>query len=145
MLSRLLLYGCFGWCAEIAWTALSDALNALRRGGPVDRGLTGYTYLWMLPIYGGGGLLFEFVHGLVRTAPWAARGLVYMLGCFAVEYAAGWAIQRLTGEIPWDYSTHTLHIHGLIRLDYAPVWFGFGLLLEHVEVFVRAAGPLLPV
>lgn len=143
MLTRLFLYGCFGWCAEIVWTALTDAVVAWRRGERVDPRLTGHSYLWVLPIYGGGGVLFEVVHGLVHSAPWLLRGTVYMLGCFGVEYATGWLIQRATGQIPWDYSAQRWHVRGLIRLDYAPVWFAFGLLLERVERFVRAAAPVL--
>jgi len=56
-----------------------------------------------------------------------------MLGCFAVEYASGWAIKRATGTVPWDYASTRWNVHALIRLDYAPVWFVFGLLLERVQ------------
>jgi uncharacterized membrane protein len=145
---RVLLYGTFGWCAEIVWTAVHDVAASLIARRAVDLKLAGHTYLWMLPIYGVGGRLFEVVHTALGGAPWPLRGMVYMLGCFAVEYATGFAIKRLAGEIPWDYSHRRWHVHGLIRLDYAPVWFCFGLLLEHVEVAVkamesglRAAGP----
>jgi uncharacterized membrane protein len=138
---RFVLYGLFGWGAEIVWTALSDIVGALRRGAPVDRRLAGHTYLWMFPIYGAGGLLFELVHRPVADWPWVARGLVYMIGCFVVEYATGWLIKRLSGTIPWDYSAKRWHVHGLIRLDYAPVWFMFGLILESVMRAVNAAAP----
>jgi len=96
----------------------------------------------MFPIYGGGGLLFELVHAAVGTWPWFGRGLVYMAGCFAVEYTSGWLIQRATGAIPWDYSHRRWQVHGLIRLDYAPVWFLFGLLLERVEMLVTTVSRL---
>jgi uncharacterized membrane protein len=139
----ILLYGIFGWCAEIVWTATSALGDALRRGLRIDRRLMGHTYLWMFPIYGCGGRLFEVVHALARQRPWPLRGVVYMLGCFVVEYAAGWLIQRATGRIPWDYSDSRWHVRGLIRLDYAPVWFVFGLLLERVERVVHAAAPAL--
>jgi uncharacterized membrane protein len=140
---RFVLYGMFGWCAEIVWTAAQGAVAALRTGQRVDPRLAGRTYLWMFPIYGGGGMLFELAHGAVAGWAWPARGLVYMIGCFAVEYATGWLIQRATGVIPWDYAAHRWHVAGLIRLDYAFVWFAFGLLLESVEVLVRAAAPAL--
>jgi len=139
---RLLIYGVAGWCAEIVWTAICDVGAALSAGRRVDARLMGHTYLWMFPIYGLGGLLFELTHAAVRGWPWFVRGLVYMLGCFAVEYASGRLIQRATGLIPWDYSGTRWHVRGLIRLDYAPVWFAFGLLLEVVE---RLAGALNPV
>src|ERR1043166_7557696 len=138
---RFCLYGIVGWCAEIVWTAGCNVADALRTSRRIDARLTGHTYLWMLPVYGGGGLLFELAHATVRAWPWLARGLVYMLGCFAVEYASGWLIQRAAGTIPWDYSHSRWHVRGLIRLDYAPVWFTFGLFLESVERLVHAIDP----
>lgn len=144
---RFLLYGCFGWCAEIVWTSTTDAVEARLEGRPVDVRLTGKTYLWMFPIYAFGGLLFEQAHGLIASQSWLLRGTIYMIGCFVIEYAAGWLIRRLTGECPWDYTMRRWQVHGLIRLDYAPVWFAFGLILEVVEryvtLFERAAAGTL--
>lgn len=140
---RLALYGVFGWCAEIVWTALTGVAYAATHGERIDPKLTGHTYLWMFPIYGGGGLVFEVVHGAVSPLSWVMRGLIYMAGCFVVEYASGWLIERATGAVPWDYSYSRWHVHGIIRLDYAPVWFVFGLLLEHVQRAVSAIEPAL--
>lgn len=140
---RFLIYGVFGWCAEIVWTATSTVVDAVCRGKQIDRRLTGHTYLWMFPIYGAGGLLFEVAHRVVRGWPWPGRGITYVLGCFAVEYAAGWLIKQVSGSIPWDYSYSRAHVHGLIRLDYAPVWFAFGMLLERVERIADAVEPAL--
>lgn len=103
----------------------------------------GHTYLWMLPIYGGGCMLFELAHAVVASYPWMVRGAIYMVGCFIFEYATGWMIKMISGTIPWDYSERRWHVHGLIRLDYAPLWFLFGLLLERVEMVVRAVEPVL--
>src|SRR5262249_39926032 len=99
LLIRLAFYGLFGWCAEIVWTAMHDAIEALAAGRSIDPRLPGHAYLWMFPIYGVGGLLFEAVHAGVHSWPWMARGITYMIGCFAVEYASGWLIQRATGRI----------------------------------------------
>ena len=33
---------------------------------------------------------------------------------------------------PWDYSRARSNIQGVIRLDYAPVWFLTGLLYERL-------------
>jgi uncharacterized membrane protein len=142
---RFLIYGLFGWCAEIVWTAAYDVGAALRAGQRIDARLAGRTYLWMLPIYGGGGLAFEVAHRALAPHGWPllARGLIYMVGCFVVEYVSGWIIKQATGRIPWDYSYARWHVHGLIRLDYAPVWFGFGLALEIVERAARAIEPAL--
>ena len=135
---RFLVYGVFGWCTEIVWTAVTDAVEARLDGRAIDRRLVGTTYLWMFPIYAGGGLAFEVAHGLLAGLPWVGRGLVYMVGCFVVEYAAGWVIRQATGSVPWDYSQRRWQVHGLIRLDYAPAWFVFGLLLERVEQWAFA-------
>jgi uncharacterized membrane protein len=140
---RFLVYAIFGWCAEIVWTASYDAVSAIAARRRVDLRLAGRTYLWMFPIYGGGGLLFEHAHALIATWPWVARGLVYLLGCWVVEYITGWLIKRATGTIPWDYSYARWHLHGLIRWDYAPVWFLFGLGLEVVELIARRIAPVL--
>jgi hypothetical protein len=148
---RFWLYGLFGWCAEIVWSAAYDASTGTARapGDPARRRplgraerwrLAGTTYLWMLPIYGAGGLLFERVHGALTGWGWAwpLRGGAYMLGAFSVEAAAGLGLRALTGGCPWDYSYARASVGGVIRLDYAPLWFAFGLLLERVQLLVAA-------
>ncbi len=141
MILRFFLYGLFGWCAEIVWTALSDNVERAIEGVKIDVTLAGKTYLWMLPIYGGGGLLFEAVHAAIATQPWILRGAIYIVGCFAIEYVAGWLIKQVSGKIPWDYSARRWHVHGLIRLDYVPVWLVFGFLLEIASRGIAAAEP----
>lgn len=140
---RFLLYGLFGWCVEIVWTAGYAVAAAVADGRRPDPRLEGHTYLWMLLVYGAGGMLFEIAHAVLAPFPWPLRGTVYMLGCFAVEYATGWLIKTVTGTIPWDYSAHRWQVHGLIRLDYAPAWFVFGFVLEQVESIVRSVEPVL--
>lgn len=141
---QFLVYGALGWSAEIVWTAMWSLLSGERHdvaypGGRVRLSreerlrLLGHTYLWMFPVYGFGGLLFGPCHEALRAWPWFARGLVWTLAIFAVEYLAGRLLARLTGRCPWDYSYSRYHLHGFIRFDYAPVWFGFGLLLERVH------------
>jgi uncharacterized membrane protein len=134
---RFVAYAMFGWSAEIVWTACYALVAALRERRPLDRRLEGRTYLWMFPIYGAGGFAFEAAHAAMAAWPLLARGAVYMVGCFAIEYASGFLIKRATGRIPWDYSYARFHLHGLIRFDYVPVWFTFGLLLEQVERILR--------
>jgi len=140
---RFLLYGAFGWCTEIVWTACHDLAEKLAAGERPDGRLAGRTYLWMFPIYAFGGLAFEVVFSLIGGWPWVARGFLYMIGCFAIEYAAGWGIRRLTGSVPWDYSQARFGVHDLIRLDYAPAWFAFGLILEVVSRLASACEPAI--
>jgi uncharacterized membrane protein len=61
------------------------------------------------------------------------RGLVYLLGIWLVEFSVGWLLRKLTGKCPWDYSNFPGNIRGIITLEYAPVWFIFGLGFERVH------------
>jgi hypothetical protein len=149
-MKTLLFFGLFGWIAEVVWTAVYDFVsgthraegdsNARVKSPPAVRWrLEGKTYLWMFPVYGLGGVLFVRVHAAIAGWSWPLRGLIYCVGCFAVEAAAGWILKLLTKRIPWDYSfARWSALGGAIRLDYAPVWFAFGLILERVEVLVKA-------
>ena len=135
MLIRFVLYGLLGWAIEIVWTALSSTAGGAQRGWR----LAGTTYLWMFPIYGLLAPLYEPLHDAIRPWPWPLRGLLYGLGFLAVEYVAGWLLRRLTGACPWDYTGRCRrHLHGLIRLDYGPLWALLGLALEPVhDLLVR--------
>ena len=73
MLLRLVIYGLVGFCSEVIWTALYDAVIGTRTepDSPSVRvklssqerwRLMGRTYLWMLPIYGSAVLAFEPAH-----------------------------------------------------------------------------------
>ena len=126
---RFLLYGAFGWCFEILFTGIKHLI----RSGYKDWSLIGKSYLWMFPIYGLAAFLFEPVHNLIRDIIWPLRGLIYVTGFYLVEFSAGWLLKIITGKCPWDYSHARYHFKGLIRWDYAPLWFGFCFVLEQVH------------
>jgi uncharacterized membrane protein len=137
---RFVLYGLGGWCGEIVWTAIRDRV----RRRVHDWKLKGTTYLWMFPIYGSIVFFYEPVHTGIRPWPWVFRGLIYVLGFFAIEYLAGWLLKRLTGSCPWDYSKWSrFSIKSYIRLDYAPIWFLVGLGLEPIHDFLVKLAPLI--
>ncbi len=135
MLIRFFAYGMLGWCAEVVWTAVTERVSGRQR----DWRMVGHTYLWMLPIYGLLAPLYEPLHDALRLQSFVLRGLVYMAGFWAVEFVAGYLLRALTGKCPWDYSSLRGGLGGgLIALEYGPVWFAFGLLLEPVhDRFVR--------
>lgn len=140
MLIRFFIYGLLGWCMEVVWTAVREKATGIQPGWR----LRGTTYLWMFPIYGLLAPLFEPAHNAVRAWPWPLRGLLYVAGILAIEYLTGWLLRRLTGACPWDYTDHTRwHIHGLIRLDYAPAWFVVGLGAERVHDFLVTITPAI--
>ena len=109
-----------------------------------DWRLMGRTSLLMFPIYGMGAMLAPIGRGVDR---WLKvdpadglsvkdrilrHGMLYMVLIFVVEYAAGFWL-RGRGMCPWDYTGRHSNINGLIRLDFAPLWFGTGLLFEMIS------------
>ncbi len=129
MFIRFLIYGVFGWCFEIVWTAATERIRGVQR----DWRLAGHTYLWMFPIYGLLAPIGEPVHNALRGHFWILRGIVYLLAIWAVEFVTGWLLRKLTGKCPWDYSHLRGNFMGIITLEYAPVWFLFGLAFERVH------------
>lgn len=127
---RFLIYGLLGWTMEIFWTGLGSLLRG-------DFRLQGFSYLWMFPIYGL-AVFLEPVHDHIRNLTWVIRGSIWTTVIFGVELITGLAIELTVGKVPWDYTGSSYYsIAGLIRLDYAPVWFVVGLLFEKVDDFMR--------
>lgn len=99
----------------------------------------GRTSLYMFPIYGMGILLSPaagWVDGWIGdrgNIPVKDRifrhGLLDMVLIFLAEYLTGTFLKSF-GICPWDYTGRMLNVDGVIRLDFAPFWFGMGLLFE---------------
>ena len=133
------MYGLLGIAIEVVWTAFYEKVFQRKEGWD----LKGTSYVWMMPIYGTTLFFFEPVHMLLDHVElvWYYRGLVYMFGIFIVEYTMGHYLDKID-KCPWDYRNATpLHINGFIRLDYAPLWFGLGLCLEHVDDLLTEMTP----
>ena len=95
--------------------------------------LRGQSYMWSFPLYGLIAPLFEPLHDALRPWPFWLRGMIYV-GCFwLVEYGGGWILRHLLGACPWNYAHCRYNLHGLIRWDFFPLWFGFGMLLEYLH------------
>ena len=101
-MKNIIRCGVCGWCLEILWTGF---LSFRRR----DPKLKGQSSLWSL----------------------FARGILYTCCIFCTEYLSG-SILKKHDSCPWDYSESPFQINGLIRLDYAPLWFTTGLLYEKI-------------
>jgi hypothetical protein len=126
---RFLAYGLGGWAVDslFVW-----ARTGRRRPSS----------LLNVPVYGLAQPLFEPAHERLRHRPIAVRAAAYGGGILGVEYASGWALRRLGGHAPWDYTGERLAIDGLVRLDYLPLWAVFGLGLERVhDRLTRPASP----
>ena len=132
MTRRFLAYGFLGWALEVAFTGITGSRRFR------DPRLRGHSYLWMLPIYGGGGLMLGRIHDRLaaRGVPRAVRSLVYTLGIYAIEFGSASLLNRLIGEVPWRY-LKGLHVRGYVRLDYAPFWYLCGWCFEEVDRELR--------
>lgn len=122
-LKNFLKCGLTGWCMEILFTSM----GALRRR---DMTLRGVTSLWMFPIYGCAAMLSP-LSLLLRAKPLWTRGLAYMSLIFSGEYITGKLLTKQK-SCPWDYGRSRWNIGRVIRLDFAPCWFGAGLLFERL-------------
>ncbi|HUM12795.1 MAG TPA: hypothetical protein VLT82_17740 [Myxococcaceae bacterium] len=135
---KFALYGCAGWVLEVLFTGTKAALSR-------DKKLPARTYLWMHPIYGAGALALETVHRKLENRSRLTRAAASLGVIYATEYATGAALRRVLGDCPWRYR-EGMHLHGLVRLDYAPFWLAAALGFEwvrdalHVPV-ARPAGP----
>lgn len=121
MKNKFILCGVIGWCAEILWTGLNSLINGHFK-------LMGHSSLWMFPIYGCAALI-EPLSKVYRRFGTISRGLIYMVHIFFAEFVTG-SILKKYGICPWDYSASPFNVDGVIRLDYAPLWFGLGLFYE---------------
>ena len=131
--ANFLKCGVAGWCLEVIFTSVESILVH-------DWRLMGRTSLLMFPIYGCGAMLAPIAKGVdwwVGERAVGARdriirhGLLYMVLIFVAEYGSG-AWLRARGMCPWDYSGSQTSVNGLIRLDFAPLWFATGLLFEQI-------------
>lgn len=123
MIKNFFTCGTVGWCLEILFTACASLRHKNYK-------LTGNTSLWMFPIYGMAAI-FKPLSGLLKKQSMLLRGLIYTVCIFATEFLTGNLLKK-RGLCPWSYDHAKYNISGLIRLDYAPLWFGTGLLYERI-------------
>lgn len=119
---------------EIIFTSMESIASG-------DFRLMGRTSLIMFPIYGLGALLGPIGRAvdtwlgdrkkIVRRDRLWRHGMNDMVLIFTAEYIFGFFL-RLAGICPWDYTGRNMNVDGLIRLDFAPCWFGAGLLFERI-------------
>ena len=131
LLLTFIIYGVFGWAVEIIFTSVIDSWNKK------SWKLEGKTYLWMLPLYGFGGLLFTEVHTFFLNEDFSlvVRLPIYLVGLYLIEYLAGIALFKLTGDHVWRYDGKWQYGH-VINFLYAPAWLFYLFLLEVIHDFL---------
>jgi uncharacterized membrane protein len=137
-LLRFLLTALIGVCMEVCFTSIMTLLAQIQ-AGDWSLQLKGWSYPWMLPIYGLAGVAFPWVRQYIGGWPRLAQVLFLGVGILVVEFLSGWLLDVTTGQCPWEYTTGW-HILGYIRLDYYPAWcaFAYGVmrLLEAFDVLL---------
>lgn len=116
--------GFIGWGLECFFTGLG-AVAAHK-----DKKLRCTSSVWMFPIYGLAAAI-KPISKKLRRFNVLIRGGVYTALIFITEYCTG-SILRKFKACPWDYSKTKYNYKGVVRLDYAPLWFLVGLLYEKV-------------
>ncbi len=128
-LDIFIIFGFLGIFAEVVFTAIIDSII---KKDPI---LKGCSYLWMFPIYGAAGLLIKFLFFVFAENNWFFRGAIYAAYIIAGEFATGSFLQFYIGRCPWHY-TARFSFRNVIRLDYFPIWFIVGLLIEKLLLAV---------
>ena len=121
MITRFVIYGLLGWNMEILWTGLSSVTDG-------SFNLIGHTSVWMFFVYGSAVFALEPIHPKISHLNWFYRGCIWTVLIFLIEFISGMLL-KLIGIEAWHYSC-PLSVCGVIRLDYAPLLFVVGLLLE---------------
>lgn len=123
MKKNFIFCGLLGWILEIFYTAFQSFRKRQRK-------LYAVTSLWMFPIYGSAAF-FSPLMKLIKKLPVLLRGLLYTGGIFLTEYCFGRILMKYDC-CPWNYEKSRFQIKKVIRLDFAPLWFLTGLLLEKI-------------
>jgi len=128
--------GCvsLGISLEVFWTSLDNYFKTK------DVRLIGKSYLWMFLIYALVPFIYLFVLHFFGNNSIFIRAIIYMFAFFVLEYCTGLIIKLIVGKSPWNYSGYTINffgkhikseINGLVCLQYAPIWYLYGLFFEY--------------
>ncbi len=123
--------GLMGWGLECLWTGCGSLCSAK------DKKMTCATSMWMFPIYGMASVMSPLCHAM-EGKNIMLRGSVYTACIFLTELGTGTLLKKKEC-CPWDYSDAKANYKGIIRFDYAPLWFIVGLLYEKVLVGHKTA------
>lgn len=127
------MFSIIGWICEVLYVGIFFEHKFVNRGflfGPI------------CPIYGFGGILILMLPKQLQTPMWVLfiSGVIF---CSAVEYSAGFVLEKLFHTKWWDYSskkiilngkTIPLHLHGRICLLNSTL---FGIMTVCVIDFIH--------
>jgi hypothetical protein len=138
MESTLVGFGIFallGMGAEIVFTGLKKLISDIRSRKELNWSLPGYSFVWVMPLYGSAVFLFPPLFSLVEDQNIFFRALAYGISILCVELVAGILLKLILGKNPWHYESGWT-LGGFVRLDYLPFWMIAGIAIEFVYVNV---------
>lgn len=129
VLLKVVVWGLIGLLIEVFFTGIKSAVKKPHTA-------EGTTYLWMLPIYGIGSILFEYISHNVRCVE-PVKAVVLVVALYVVEFTSGAALRYILGRCPWDYNSptggwHKMSIRGLVRVDYVVWWYILSLSFVYI-------------
>ena len=124
-----LKFATLGLSIEVVFTALMDNFQRFKNKEKFDLKLKGYTYIWMIPIYGSIAWLGPLALQILGGMPGLLRWFIMAVFILITEYVAGYVLEKTTGRCPWHYETGW-HLHHYIRFDYLPFWMLFAYCIE---------------
>eukprot|EP00111_Clytia_hemisphaerica_P010300 TCONS_00030132-protein len=115
---RFYFYGLHGFFDEIMFTSIHDYFLLHQ-----DISLPGHSSPYSFFTYGLASLIIEWLYlsHLKDKFHITLRSLIYVVFAFSWEYTTGLMLRQFNA-CPWDYSHKPYNLHGLITLDYAPLW-----------------------
>ena len=108
-----------------------------------EKHLRGYSSIWYVPLYMLPPLIFQYhwwpfsgqaLFQRLFMWPWYSRGLIYVAGIYAAEFAWMLVLRCILGSSPSEkeYRASGRSILGLVRWDFFLFWFAAGLMMEGV-------------
>ncbi|KPJ86112.1 hypothetical protein AMJ57_00480 [Parcubacteria bacterium SG8_24] len=137
-LVALTLFSAAGFTGECLYNGLEPVIRSLIRKERIDWRLQGAVSLWCIPVYGlsaavGYHLVAATLFPDFFDMPWPLRGAAYVAGIYLWEMLWGLVTERVLGRCLWQYRDSRYRLFRYINPWFAPIWFGFGFILEWTE------------
>ena len=127
------LFGIIGVSAEVFFTSILELVKKKK-----NRSMTGHSSLWMFFVYGTVYFIILFGRTYLMHYNLFLRGFVYLALIYTLEFISGSILQKLKAS-PWDYGHDMKHdYHGIICLEFAPLWYIGGILFELLYLFLKS-------